>query len=131
MSSNIIFMALCLWREARGESVACRIAIAYVIMNRVLHPKWGWKSDIMQVIFMPMQFSSLTDPKDKQLTLWPASNDVQWLECVKIAEQVVYGDAINPIGAANHYYDISIPAPYWAKDSNFIIQIDNIKFYAL
>jgi len=124
------FFALCLWREARGESDEVKTAVAYVVMNRALHPAW-WGYDIMSVLFRPMQFSSLTDPKDRQLINYPMSSDNSWIKCLEIAEDVYNGNAINPIGSANHYYDISIPAPKWAEESKFIVQLGRIRFYLL
>jgi len=124
------FLALTLWREARGESIEVRIAIAFVILNRVKNPGW-WGKDIMSVLFKKWQFSSLTDPKDKQLTTWPAKEDKQWQECLKIACDILDGQIKNPIFHADSYYDISIPAPKWATPNSFIKQIGRVRFYGV
>lgn len=128
--SDMIFLALCLWREGRGESYKARMAIAFCVMNRVENPSW-WGRDVHSVVFKKWQFSSLTDVRDRQLTVWPRANDKTWGECIQIASDVLYGCAINPVPGADSYYDISIPPPYWAKDNTFVEQIGKLRFYNL
>lgn len=126
-AADITFLALTLWREARGESIECREAIASVIMTRAASPGW-WGKDVMGVVTCPWQFSSLTDPKDRQLTTWPKSDDKQWLECLVIAEHAI---ALGFESAGDHYYDNSIKAPKWANHEKFVKQIGRVKFYRL
>jgi spore germination cell wall hydrolase CwlJ-like protein len=124
------FMALCVWREARGASAAAQGRVAHCIMNRVKRPAW-WGRDIMSVIFKKWQFSSLTDPNDRQLTTWPKSDDKSWIQCLKVACGVIDGVLPNPVPGADSYFDTSIQAPYWATPETFVRQIDNIRFYNL
>ena len=128
--ADVAFLALTVWREARGESDECKEAVAMCIMNRVQRPSW-WGKDIMSVCFKKWQFSSLTDPKDPQLTTWPDSNDKSWKACLKIATQAIYGWLEHPAPGADHYYDISIKAPYWADEKKFVKQIGRIRFFDL
>jgi len=123
-----VFLALALWREARGESKEVRSAIGFVILNRVKAGGW-WGTDITSVLFKKWQFSSLTDPKDKQLTTWPLSNDQSWQECLSLADAVINGKAMNEIANADSYYDISISAPKWVEKAKFVKQINKVKFY--
>jgi len=54
--------ALCLWREARGQSDDAKRAVLHVILNRA---KAGFRgSDPASVILWPYQFSSF-NPKDR------------------------------------------------------------------
>lgn len=122
-----VFLALVIWREARGESDLGKIAVGYSILNRVARPKW-WGKNIIQVLFKPLQYSSLTDPKDKQLTKWPTGDQV-WLDCLTIAIQVIDGLVKNPVPTADSYYDISIEVPYWATKENFVRQIGRLNFH--
>ena len=48
--------ALCLWREARGQSDEAKRAILHVILNRAAHKFRG--TDPASVILWPLQFSS-------------------------------------------------------------------------
>jgi len=124
------FLALCIWREARGESLAGQIGVAYVIMNRVKKPSW-WGKDLMSVIFKKWQFSSLTDPNDRQLVVWPLAIDGSWKRCLEVACNVIDKNFPNMVRGADHYYDISIPPPKWADPLKLVTQIGRLRFYDL
>lgn len=124
------FLALTVWREARGESKEVQAGVAHVILNRVRRPSW-WGRDVMSVVFKKWQFSSLTDPRDKQLTTWPETNDRSWQQCLQVVADVVDGRLKNPVPGADSYYDISIPAPRWATDKDFVAMIGRVRFYNL
>jgi spore germination cell wall hydrolase CwlJ-like protein len=128
--ADITFLALTLWREARGESDECIAGVAGVILNRVARPAW-WGVDVMTVCFKKFQFSSLTDPRDRQLTLWPRSDDKSWQKCLKIAVCAISGGLQHPAPGSDSYHDISIPAPEWADPKKFVRQIGRIRFYNL
>jgi hypothetical protein len=124
------FMALTLWREARGEPFEARVAVAGTVMNRVDRPSW-WGRDVISVLRKKWQYSSLTDPKDRQLTKWPEATDAIMEECLFIAHHVIgrTGSINGPLRGADSYFDISIPAPYWTKGARFCGQIGRLKFY--
>jgi len=127
-ATDIVFMALVLWREARGESNEGKIAVAHCIMNRVYHPKW-WGKCVTDVLFKKWQFSSITDPHDKQLTAWPLSTSAVWQTCLSIAKRVINDELPNPVPGADSYFDISILSPDWATSKTFVKQIGRLKFY--
>lgn len=128
-ASEVVFLALAVWREARGEPLEARQAVAEAIMNRVKRPSW-WGKDVMSVVFKKWQFSSLTDPNDPQLTTWPYSA-AAWRECLQIAEMAV-DDELPPYApGADSYYDISIPPPKWATPETFVVQLGRIRFHNL
>lgn len=122
------FLALTLWREARGETDECIAAVAHCILNRVKKPSW-WGNSIYSVVTKKWQFSSLTDPKDRQLGLFASEGDLSWHRCLSIADKVILGEIENSVLGADSYYDISISAPKWAKDARFVRQIGRVKFY--
>jgi len=128
--SDRVFLALTIWREARGETTDAQIGVAFVILNRVKHPGW-WGTDIQSVIFKKWQFSSFTDPNDKQLTTWPSSTDISWNKALQIANDTIDGITVNPVKGADSYYDISIPAPKWTTPDTFVAQLGRIRFYNL
>lgn len=128
--ADIAFLALTLWREARGETNEVKIGIAHVVLNRVSRPSW-WGNDISSVLFKKWQFSSLTDPNDRQLTTWPSTSDKSWQQCLDIAVSVLSGLTNNPVPGADSYYDISIPSPKWATKDVFVKQIGRVRFYNL
>ena len=125
--SNIVFMALVIWREARGETEIGQTAVAWSILNRVAKPSW-WGKTIMEVLFKRLQYSSMTDPRDKQLTVWPV-DDAVWKQCLQMAYDVIHGLSKNPVPGADSYYDISIPPPKWATPDKFVIKIGRLNFY--
>jgi N-acetylmuramoyl-L-alanine amidase len=125
---DAVFLALAVWREARGESDECKAGVAGCIMNRVERPGW-WGKNVMDVLFKKWQFSSFTDPRDKQLTTWPKSDDQAWQACVSIAECAVSGILKHPAPGADSYFDISIDPPVWATADKFVRQIGRVKFY--
>jgi len=125
--SEITFIALVIWREARGEPWQGKIGVGFSIMNRVRNPKW-WGKSVMEVVFKKWQYSSMTDPNDRQLTIWPKDDSV-WQECLKAAYDVYNFISDNPVKGADSYHDISIPSPKWATKDMFVCQIGRLKFY--
>jgi spore germination cell wall hydrolase CwlJ-like protein len=123
----VSFAALCLWREARGEPRAGKIAVMWSIMNRVASPSWG--NTLMAVLFQRLQYSSLTYYSDPQLATWPKDNDPSWQEALEIAEGVIAGRIETPIGGADSFHDSSIKPPAWATAERFVKQIGRLLFY--
>lgn len=121
-------LGLTLWREARGEAYSTRIAVAHTVRNRVTHPKW-WGNDYISVLTKKWQYSSMTDPKDRQLTTWPGPSDHEFEECLGIACDVMDDRIANPVKGADSYYDVSIPPPKWATEEKRVGQLGTIVFF--
>lgn len=126
-------LALCIWREARGESLATKQAVAWSIKNRTLRPRW-WGSSWETCILKPYQYSSFNhnDPNSSKL---PLSTDVSWQECITVAGQVYSNppDISDPTSGADSYFDISLDnnPPSWATDDSKVKTCDvgRIHFY--
>lgn len=127
---DTVFLALVVWREARGESNECKSAVAFSMLNRVHRPSW-WGKTVQEVLFKKWQYSSMTDPHDPQLTKWPIDSDNSWEQCFRAAVDAISDNVLNPVPGADSYFDISIPNPKWAIPEAFIRQIGRIKFYNL
>lgn len=127
-SAELTFLALCLWREARGEQEAGQLGVAMAIMNRVERPSW-WGHSLLEVLFKKWQFSSLTDPNDRQLTTWPLPSYPSWGRCLEVARRVLSGNEPNPVPGADSYHDISIKAPKWTATARFVGQLGRLRFY--
>jgi spore germination cell wall hydrolase CwlJ-like protein len=125
---DLFYLAFTIWREARGVSRAAQIAVGWTLLNRVKRPGW-WGTSIDSVSTKRLQYSSLTDPNDKQLTTWPLLTDASWLACLGVAYDILHGEAVNLYPGADSYYDDSIAAPKWTKDAVFCGKIDNLLFY--
>ena len=128
--ANVVFLALTVWREARGESYTCKLAVAFSILERVHHPKW-WGNDVMSVCFKRFQYSSMTNAGDPNLVAWPQAADPNWNDSILTAIAAISGTPTNPAPAADSYFDISISPPSWAKPVDFVIQIGRLRFYNL
>ena len=107
-------LALSVWREARGTSLAAKRAVAFTIRNRATHPSW-WGNGWAGVILKPSQFSSF-NKGDPNAVLFQRPQEVSWLESLQVAEEV-FGEikTEDPTNGATHYYSNDIPAPVWTK----------------
>jgi len=111
---NVIFLALCIWREARGETIPTKTAIAWVIKNRV-DQKWGNQKTFQDIVTAPWQFSGMSGVGDPNLVKYPKSYDQTWLDSLAIANTVARLQGIDTTkldttGGAVFYHDVSIPA---------------------
>jgi N-acetylmuramoyl-L-alanine amidase len=88
-------VALCIWREARGELMTGKLAVGCVIRNRVAKPGW-WGHDWRSVILKPFQFSSF-NANDPNADKWPEDDDPSWLASWQAAQDVMgnYPDVTN------------------------------------
>lgn len=130
---KLVLLALTVWREARNESYTAKLAVAYVVMTRVEHPSW-WGHDVESVLFAPMQFSSMTDPHDPQLTRWPhALRDAPaWNDCLKAAASALFKQEPNPAPNATHYFSPPIEKPPTAwGDVEHVADYGRLHFYHL
>lgn len=120
--------ALVIWREARHESYRCKLAVAYTIQNRVDVPR-NWGTGVLGVLFYPWAFSSVTDPKDLQLTKWPRDGAV-WDECLKAAAGALFKMEENPVPGAVFYHSFpkETPPKAWGP-VKLVAHIDHIYFF--
>ena len=95
-----VFMALCIWREARGEQFRAKAGVAWTIMN-----------DILSVITHPWQFSSMTAHDDPNLAHWPRSMEPAWQESLQVAKEVLTCQLEDPTSGAVYYHDSSLSGP--------------------
>jgi cell wall hydrolase len=124
------YLAMVIWREARGESAQGRAAVGWSVLNRVQKPCW-WGDSIETVVTKAWQYSSMTDPRDRQLArAWPHSSEQAWQECFEIARQLIAGEVLdNPVPCADSYHDISIAPPKWTEKARKVGQIGRLVFY--
>jgi spore germination cell wall hydrolase CwlJ-like protein len=123
-------MALMIWREARNQVEGAQHGVGFTVLNRVARPGW-WGSTIIDVLRKAWQYSSLTDPKDKQLTRWPSDTDPSFIAAWRAAGEVLGGLVTNPVPGADSYYDDSLKdnPPAWAKTAKFVGKIGALNFF--
>lgn len=120
-----VVLALLVWGEARGESLAGQVAVACVVRNRLKQavntaPRWR------DVCLAPAQFSCFNpgSPEEAAMgeaakiamtsTRTPALSQALW-----IADGVMSGAALDLVHGADHYLTTSLlqsAPPSWAKD---------------
>ena len=128
-SANLIFLALCVWRESRGESAEAQLAVAYSILQRVARGGW-WGTDVQSVIGKKWQYSSMTAPGDPNLIVWPQSNDPSWDACLNVAQAALTCSQPNPAPGADSYFDDSINPPGWAQaPASRVAKIGKLNFW--
>lgn len=108
--SELAFLALMIWREARGASHDGQVAVGYTVINRVGRPSW-WGKTLDQVLFKLYQYSSMAAPGDPQLINYPRLTDPSWRECLHVANAVLSGEPVVQFPGADSYHDSSIPTP--------------------
>jgi len=128
-----VLIALCCWREARGEGAAGMRGVAWVIRNRAAKPGW-WGHSLAEVVTCKNQFSSLTAHGDLQLGLWPAETDPRWLQALQSAQEAILVDIPeqDPTQGATYYYDATLDnhPPSWATDGRTVhtVNIGRLRF---
>ena len=141
---DIQILARTLYGEARGESWAGKVAVAWVVRNRAeldLHndgkPDW-WGEGIAGVCLKPWQFScwNADDPnRDKLLKVTPA--DPFFRECLAAAAAVLGNIEPDPTAGATHYHTTARPTwatawpPKWADGQSIVATVHNHQFYRL
>ena len=130
-AAGLVFFALVIWREARGEPLLAQAGVAHSILNRVARPSW-WGRSLLEVLFKRLQFSSMTDPKDRQLTTWPVPGTASWpawLQAMDVASSALAGTLPNPVPGADTYHDVSIETPASWGSPRFVGQLGRIRFF--
>lgn len=134
-----------LYGEARGSTFADRVAIAHVIMNRVLADLWGdrkpdwWGEGIEGVCRKPWQFScwNRNDP-NREIIESANHGDPIFTECVGIMGMVAAGRtglnnplSFDPTFGSTHYKVRTLPWPKdWGPQKTSNVEIGAHSFYA-
>ena len=126
-SYGSILKALCLFREARGQSQDAKRGVLHIILNRAAAGFRG--HDAVSVILWPMQFSSF-NANDPNAHLLPNPKNTQdwaaWLDCCALVDSP--GD--DPTGGAVMYESCaSDELPAWATDDKRTATIGPFRFY--
>ena len=126
-----MILARAIFGEARDNRFPdkARIAVGWSIRNRVEDSRW--KNTYQEVITQDGQYSAFNiNDKNRPYVenpLWSNTNDdkIAWYNCYDIAGKVISGALNDPTNGANHYYDNSIPTPYWATKETFVLTVES------
>lgn len=146
--------AMCLWGEARGQSLTEKAGVAHVILNRASKPygpggvpRW-WMQDhsedlltrVKSVILQPWQFScfNANDPNSSKLLEAPyRDGGSAWNECVAVCAAALDGLVSDPTNDADHYHSYGLTDyalgkwPSWAKVGRECAVLGRFRFYRL
>ena len=126
-------LALCIWRESRGEPVIAQQGVGWVVKNRVLSPRW-WGNSYASCVLKPFQFSSF-NPGDPNAVKWPTPGDSVWMECLTVAAGIISNTLDDPTDGATSYFDQSLDndPPSWATDGSntHTVNLGALRFYRL
>lgn len=120
--------ALTVWGEARGEPFGGKVAVAWVIRNRV--EKGGWWGDTYETVCKkPWQFTCWHDHnKDKMLSV--KADDPMYMDSLDAARGAIGGQFPDPTGGATHYFNPDVvAAPKWALSATETVRIGNHLFF--
>lgn len=127
-------MARTIFGEARGECELGKIAVGWVIMNRVSYAKnhggYWWGNTIREVCHKESQFScwNPNDP-NKKIIESVTPDDPDFKSCLDIALRVISHKESDPVDGATHYYAGYISKPIWAEGGIFVKEIGVHRFY--
>lgn len=128
---DVMIAARTVYGEARGESFAGKLAVAWVIRTRAelarrfrqqhgrAHPLFG-DGSLARACRVPRQFSCWNDndrnrPLLEDLVLPVALLDSAFRDALGALLQVIDGRADDPTGGATHYHAAAMtPPPAWA-----------------
>ena len=122
MIGNILWLALCIYFEGRGEPWEGQLAIGHVIMNRVERRD----ASIKDIVRAPWQFSWLNPGATR-----PLLDDFTALEgCLNAAVECLAErlDGKDFFGA-DHYFGDYITPPEWSTRVKFIKQVGQHLFF--
>jgi hypothetical protein len=122
--------ALCVWREARGCTLAAKHGVVWVLMNRTrMAPAQGFRSTIAENILKPWAFSSFNS-NDPNCNRYPVgTQDPSWAESQLAVESA---GLVDPTNGAVFYFSkpLTEPPKGWGKVEITTV-IDGLTFCAL
>jgi len=128
-----MIMARVIFGEGRSLPQKGRVAIGWVVRNRINDSRWA--NNYHDVILEPKQFSAFNKYDENfEFVKNPFTDETQideWRECHEVARKVMQNEVEDSADGANHYFSNFIPDPYWTKwkRAKFKIQIGNTLFY--
>ena len=133
-SSALVCLALTVYFEARNQPLDGQIAVAQVVMNRALHPKYP--NTICDVVRQASQLKPSGQPKlhmcqfsfycDGKRDIPTDKDAYRWSHYVALG--VLYGTFPNPVRDATHYHTIDVD-PEWRNSKEVIGRIGAHIFY--
>ena len=126
-------VALCTWREARGEMPAGHLAVARTIYNRSNDEKRRWPPEPARVVLQTFQFSAV-NVGDPNSVKYPDFGELAYYLAVAQTAATMAA-SVDPTGGANHYFTTALldtpREPGWYDASKVTATIGNHVFLKL
>ncbi len=106
-------LALCVWKEARGEGRDGMRAVAHVIANRAAHWYGDQEGSVHHAVYGKNQFTSMSVPSDPEFNLEPKDDDAEFSYCVELAPQVLDGTDSDNTNGALYYANLKYTTSGW------------------
>lgn len=125
-------LAMNIYHEARGESLAGQLAVAQVVMNRVESPRFP--DSVCDVVHQGKYWDGHPVRNQCHFSWWcdgrsdSPTNEEAWSQSIHLAWRVQHGETDITEGAT-HYFNPDKANPYWAKPTDFIVKIGKHSFY--
>ena len=120
----VMCLSLNVYWEARNQPVAGQVAVAQVVMNRVLDERYP--NTVCGVVYENKQFSWYWDGKPDV----PYDQE-SWEQAQLIADAVIAGSGHSDLEGVTHYHAVYVQ-PYWINDPakmEYVAQVGDHKFY--
>jgi spore germination cell wall hydrolase CwlJ-like protein len=100
------------WMEARGESRQGKLAVAYVLLNRLATKRWGERAG--EVCLAPLQFSCWNhDSPTRKFLARVDEMAGSWIDSENAVALAIHGVKPDPTEGALHYYNPNVVHPSW------------------
>jgi spore germination cell wall hydrolase CwlJ-like protein len=123
IGTDILWLALCIFYEARGEPLEGQLGVAHVVLNRSINRQLT----IEEVIKQSHQFSWYNE-NFKVRTVFKELKS--YFDCVyvvyKCAEERQEGKTFED---ANYFFNPKYANPSWAKEFTLVKTVGNHSFY--
>jgi N-acetylmuramoyl-L-alanine amidase len=100
---DINSMALCVWKESRGEGAAGMSAVANVIKNRANAWERKVTSPLHNVIYQKNQFTSMSVSSDPEFNLEPKPGDPQYATALSLCTAILTDKLADNTDGALYY----------------------------
>lgn len=132
------YVALCAYREARGEGEQGIIGQMNVVGNRARNWYYHIADPYHYAIYLKGQFTSMSDPSDPNYRLFPADDDPIWHFCLSKAQELVIGTLPDNTCGALYYCNLKTMDQHgWfarniigSKAHPLLVTINHTSFYA-
>lgn len=99
MIDTVDWIAMTVWGEARGESQEGKLAVAYVICNRMQQER----RSALQVVLRPFQFSFWNTNDPSRWKMQPSLSDPTWADCYQAAKDALERTKPDPTEGCTSY----------------------------